>query len=136
SASTCPIVFRSQRTDETGAGLGRKTVVHPLFFGPMFDFTKRLRGSGSLVDPRDRLALFESLDRRASHTTLRDTQREALVELSKVHEARDAVLKLSTGGGKTTIALVHLYAYMLGARRPCVYVCPRRQLVRQVPQEA
>jgi hypothetical protein len=51
-------------------------------------------------------------------------------------DSGDVVLKLSTGAGKTTVALVHLYAYMLESRRPCVYVCPRRQLVRQVLQEA
>lgn len=102
----------------------------------MFDFKNRLRGGASAINARDRLAVFESLDRRASHTTLRDTQREALQELSAAQEKRDVVLKLSTGGGKTTIALVHLYAYMLAAKRPCLYVCPRRQLVNQVLQEA
>lgn len=102
----------------------------------MFDFKNRLRGGGPPPDAKDRLAVFASLDRRASHTTLRETQREALEQLSGRHEERDLVLKLSTGAGKTTISLVHLYAYMLDARKPAAYLCPRRQLVQQVLQEA
>ncbi|MFO0680541.1 MAG: DEAD/DEAH box helicase family protein [Sandaracinus sp.] len=103
----------------------------------MFDFKKRMPGGGpGGIDSTDRIAVFGALDLRTSHTTLRDPQREALTELSRRHGERDLVLKLSTGGGKTTTALVHLHAYLLTSKAPCVYVAPRRQLVRQVLQEA
>lgn len=108
----------------------------PLPFASMFDFKNRLKSGASPADPRDRLAVFASLDRRTSHTTLRDTQRDALEALGARHNQRDVVLKLSTGGGKTTVALVHLHAYMLASKLPVAYLCPRRQLVQQVLNEA
>ena len=49
---------------------------------------------------------------------------------------RDVVLKMSTGSGKTAVGLLMLKSYMAEVARPGVYLCPTRQLVRQVISEA
>ncbi|MCP3167301.1 DEAD/DEAH box helicase [Myxococcus sp. QH3KD-4-1] len=59
-----------------------------------------------------------------------------MIALAERRGARDVVLKMSTGFGKTTVALVHLFSYMEETRRPVVYLCPTTQLVDQVIQEA
>lgn len=101
----------------------------------MVDFGKYVR-SEQTVDTTDPLELFDSLDRRASHTVLRPVQIEALQGLSERRGQRDVVLKLSTGAGKTAVALVYLYSHMLEKRQPVVYLCPTTQLVDQVLAEA
>jgi hypothetical protein len=101
----------------------------------MFDFDKRLSESTE-TNPRDLIALFESLDRRATHTVLRPVQSEALTSLAERLEARDTVLKLSTGAGKTTVGLVYLFGQLKLSKRPVVYLCPTVQLVGQVLAEA
>jgi hypothetical protein len=88
------------------------------------------------LDPPDLVALYQSLDRKASHVTPRDAQKEALLTLSGRLASRDLVLKMSTGYGKTTVALVYLHSHMLGSGRPVVYLCPTTQLVNQVLTEA
>lgn len=90
----------------------------------------------SKIDVSDLTALFGSLDRKASHVTPRDPQKEALASLTKRLQQRDLVLKMSTGYGKTTVALVYLYSHMLRTGRPVVYLCPTTQLVQQVLREA
>jgi hypothetical protein len=101
----------------------------------MFDWDEKL-GKKVAADPRDPLALFESLDRKATHTILRPVQQEALELLRDRQDERDLVMKLSTGAGKTTIGLVYLYACMRASQRPAVYLCPTTQLVAQVLGEA
>ncbi|XXX73933.1 DEAD/DEAH box helicase [Sorangium sp. So ce134] len=90
----------------------------------------------SKPDVSDLKALFGSLDRKASHVTPRDPQKEALAGLTEQLQKRDLVLKMSTGYGKTTVALVFLYSHMLRTGRPVVYLCPTTQLVHQVLREA
>ncbi|HEX5754209.1 MAG TPA: DEAD/DEAH box helicase family protein [Archangium sp.] len=101
----------------------------------MVDFSK-YTDDETPIDVSDPLALFDSLDRKTSHVGLRAPQKEALVSLAAKRGTRDLVLKMSTGFGKTTVALVHLYSYMAETRRPVVYLCPTTQLVEQVLQEA
>ncbi|RYD85685.1 MAG: DEAD/DEAH box helicase, partial [Verrucomicrobiaceae bacterium] len=107
----------------------------PLGDSLMVDFSKYTEDE-TPIDASDPLALFESLDRKTSHVGLRMPQKEALVSLADKREARDVVLKMSTGFGKTTVALVHLYSFMTETHRPVVYLCPTTQLVEQVLQEA
>lgn len=56
--------------------------------------------------------LFSTLDTRATHTSLRKSQEDALESLSKSYQEKDTILKLSTGSGKTTIGLLYLLGYM------------------------
>lgn len=88
------------------------------------------------IDVGDLTALFYSLDRKGSHVTPRDPQKEALIALTERAEDQDIVLKMSTGYGKTTVALVYLYSHMLRSGKPVVYLCPTTQLVQQVLREA
>ena len=97
---------------------------------------KKLVQKKSEVNPADLIKLFESLDRHSSHTVLRPVQIEALQELGKRRDERDHVLKISTGAGKTTVALLYLQAYMEEKEEPVVYLCPTVQLVEQVLEEA
>jgi hypothetical protein len=101
----------------------------------MVDFSK-LVGKQAAVDASDPLKLFDSLDRKGSHTTLRPAQIEALTALHQRRGERDHVLKLGTGVGKSTVALLYLRSYMATTKRPGVYLCPTRQLVLQVLEEA
>lgn len=88
------------------------------------------------TDFTDLFALYYSLDRKGSHVDPRPPQAEALKELSKRRSSRDLVLKMSTGYGKTTVALVYLWSHMIESGRPVVYLCPTTQLVEQVLREA
>ena len=101
----------------------------------MVDFTQYVNVDPS-VGSTNPLDVFNSLDRRASHTALRPVQLEALEALNERREERDLVLKLSTGAGKTTVALVYLYSHMKEKKRPAVYLCPTIQLAEQVVAEA
>ncbi len=103
----------------------------------MIDFKKYSRGGGAgPLDPTDLLKLFESLDRRTTHTELRKAQIEACQELTKIRGEHDAVLKVSTGAGKTTLGLLYLRSHALEKQAPVVYLCPNTQLVGQVLAEA
>ena len=101
----------------------------------MFDWEAQL-GEKATHDLRDPLAVFELLDRKATHTILRPVQREVLAALRDRGTERDLVLKLSTGAGKTTVGLVYLYSQMKASGRPSLYLCPTTQLVGQVLDEA
>ncbi|MHC6054990.1 DEAD/DEAH box helicase [Ralstonia solanacearum] len=79
---------------------------------------------------------FAALDVRGTHTELRQAQLEAISELTKRYADIDIVLKISTGAGKTTIALLYLYAHMRMAKGVSAYLCPTVQLMEQVLEEA
>ena len=97
---------------------------------------KNLITKKTSVDVTDLIKLFESFDRHASHTDLRPIQQQALEELTKRRDERDLILKISTGSGKTAIALIYLQSFMEEQGRPVLYLCPTLQLVEQVRQEA
>lgn len=101
----------------------------------MIDF-KKYGGKKRVVDVADPLRLFESLDVKTSHTTLRPAQVEAIQALAARRTERDHVLKMNTGAGKTTAALLYLRSHAAEKHRPVVYLCPTIQLVEQVCDEA
>lgn len=101
----------------------------------MINFDK-LIGASEKVNFSNLMTVFESLDRQTSHTELRPSQIDAINEFSKFQEEKDLILKISTGGGKTTIALLYLYSKMKVKNEPVVYLCPTTQLVDQVIEEA
>ncbi|MCU1206690.1 DEAD/DEAH box helicase family protein [Stenotrophomonas maltophilia] len=100
----------------------------------MIDFTKLAQNS-NVSSPRSILETFQSLDRQVSHVELRPSQIRTLEALSSRIEERDLVVKLNTGGGKTTIGLLYLKHMMDKLRRPVAYLVPNTQLVEQVIAE-
>lgn len=88
------------------------------------------------TDPTDLLGLFDSLDRKTSHTDLRPAQEGVLQFLAERRSERDLILKLSTGAGKTAAGLLYLQSHMLTNEEPVVYLCPTKQLVQQACNEA
>lgn len=100
------------------------------------DFTK-LGKTRKSSDPGTLLELFDQLDRKASHNSLRPVQIEALSGLQTQIAEHDVLLKVSTGSGKTVVGLV--FAEFMRRRHPgepVVYLCPTHQLVDQVLQGA
>lgn len=103
----------------------------------MIDFKKYGSGGGKgPLDTTDLLRLFESLDRKTSHTEPRKAQIESLQALAASRGQRDHVLKVSTGAGKTTVGLLYLRSHAIEKRQAAVYLCPNAQLVGQVLEEA
>jgi len=100
-----------------------------------FDFGKHV-GEKPATDFTDPLALFQALDRKTSHTTLRPAQEAALRELHARRSQKDVVLKMPTGTGKSTVGLLYLRAKGAELKRAVVYLCPTVQLVQQVLEEA
>lgn len=101
----------------------------------MVDF-KKLVKKEKTVDWNNLIKVFESLDRQTSHIDLRPVQLQALELLSKKRTDRDIILKISTGAGKTSTALLFLLSHMGERCQPVVYICPTIQLVKQVLEEA
>lgn len=102
----------------------------------MIDFTKLSRKKEAGL-PESMVALFDQLDRRATHASLRPLQIEALGLLHARQNEPHTVLKASTGSGKTVIGLV--YADFMRRKypgEPVLYLCPTNQLVDQVSSSA
>lgn len=100
----------------------------------MIDFTKLAQNSSSTV-PTSIIGTFQALDRQVSHVELRPSQIRTLEALSARIDERDLVVRLNTGGGKTTIGLLYLKHMMERLREPVVYLVPNTQLVEQVISE-
>lgn len=100
------------------------------------DFSK-LGKPKKTVTPQSLLELFDQLDRRASHNSLRPVQIEALGALQHQIDQRDLLLKVSTGSGKTLVGLVYAeFMRRKYAGEPALYLCPTNQLVEQVLESA
>jgi superfamily II DNA or RNA helicase len=67
----------------------------------------KLGKSKSGGPPGTLVELFEQLDRKATHGSLRPVQIEALNALNGQVNEHDIVVKLSTGSGKTVVGLVY-----------------------------
>jgi hypothetical protein len=65
-----------------------------------------------------------------------DAQAQVLSEWHERRTERDVVIKLNTGGGKTTVGLVLLQSYLNEGTVPALYVAPDKYLVKQVVREA
>jgi hypothetical protein len=101
----------------------------------MVDFTKLMTGTNADI-PVSLVDTFKSLDRKTTHVDLRPVQEETLRALDRRLDARDTVLRVSTGGGKTVMGLLYLYHLMRRDRLPTVYLVPTVQLIEQVLTEA
>lgn len=102
----------------------------------MIDFSKLGKPRGP-SKPTTLIQLFEQLDRKATHNSLRPVQIEALEELDRQIGERDVLLKVSTGSGKTLVGLV--YAEFMRRKYSgelSLYLCPTNQLADQVAESA
>ena len=102
----------------------------------MVDFRKRLAGRQAkrLTDP---VALYDTLDRAHDKGPLRPAQLVVLKKWSMTDDgARDLVVKLHTGQGKTLIGLLILQSRLNAGGGPVVYLCPNKFLIAQAREQA
>ena len=100
----------------------------------MVDFTK-LASAAPKKLASSLLETFSRLDRQVTHVELRPSQIKVLGLMDAREDARDLVLKLNTGGGKTTIGLLYLKHKLDRLKQPVVYLVPTIQLLEQVVSE-
>ena len=102
----------------------------------MIDFSKLSSSQNEKVSI-DPIEIYSSLDRLADTGELRSAQQHILSEwYNKTYNNRDIVVKMHTGDGKTLVGLLMLYSKLNNNQGPSLYVCPNKQLVRQVQTEA
>ncbi|HJR73064.1 MAG TPA: DEAD/DEAH box helicase family protein [Luteimonas sp.] len=100
----------------------------------MVDFTK-LAKTGDKKPPATMFETFSRLDRQVSHVELRPSQISIFEQIDSRSKDRDLVVKLNTGGGKTTTGLIYLKHKMDQYSEPVVYLVPTVQLADQVISE-
>ncbi len=91
--------------------------------------------ANTVTDPQK---LFQALPNKAkAYSYLRDVQGEVLGawHLQRAQQ-RDVVIKMNTGGGKTTVGLLMLKSCLNEGVRPAAYFCPDKYLCSQVIREA
>lgn len=102
----------------------------------MIDFKKKLgkATSDKSVNPLD---IYATLDRKSVTGPLRPAQTEILENwfINKAN-AKDLIIKLHTGEGKTLIGLLILFSKLNSSNKPSMFVCPNKYLVEQVCLEA
>ena len=102
----------------------------------MVDFKKRL-ASTKVKAPVGPSALYDTLDRAVDKGPLRPAQSAVLTEWHKsLRGARDVIVKLHTGQGKTLIGLLMLQSRLNEGKGPALYLCPNRHLVEQTKEQA
>lgn len=96
-----------------------------LFPGPTID---------TVTDPQQ---LFQALPSKAKkYAYLRDVQGDVLSKWQQGPKPKDTVIKMNTGGGKTTVGLLMLKCSINEGFGPAVYACPDHYLCKQVEREA
>ena len=91
--------------------------------------------ANTVTDPQK---LFQALPNKArAYSYLRDVQGEVLKAWDGQRtQTRDVVIKMNTGGGKTTVGLLMLKSCLNEGVRPAAYFCPDNYLCSQVIREA
>lgn len=100
------------------------------------DFGALNRGQGREmpVHPRD---IFNALPaKQRGRDYLRGPQDQVLQEWWERRPARDLVIKMNTGGGKTTVGLLVAQSSLAEGAGPAVYLVPDHYLAGQVTAEA
>lgn len=100
----------------------------------MVDFTK-LSQVGKPSNAASLFDTFSRLDRQVSHVELRPSQHEIFKKIDQHLDKKDIVVKLNTGGGKTTTGLIYLKHMMDRYKEPVVFLVPTLQLLSQVIEE-
>ena len=102
----------------------------------MVDFNKLLN-EDTTPAPLNPAEIFHSLPRTGTRFDyLRDVQGEVLKAWHARREERDIVVKMNTGSGKTLVGLLMLQSLLNEEIGPALYLCPNKQLVEQVHQNA
>jgi replicative superfamily II helicase len=102
----------------------------------MVDFSKRLIAK-RVEKKTNPIEIYETLDRASDKGPLRDSQKDVLSNwYSEFRDAKDVILKLHTGQGKTLIGLLILQSKINSDSGPCLYLCPDRYLVEQTLVQA
>jgi replicative superfamily II helicase len=102
----------------------------------MVDFKKRLAGKKT-EKPIDPVKLYETLDRAHDKGPLRPAQLSVLANWFEDHQkAKDIIVKLHTGQGKTLIGLLMLQSRLNGGKGPALYLCPDNYLIDQTCEQA
>ncbi len=86
-----------------------------------------------VTDPRD---VFLTLNRDKRFAFPRDIQTEVMKAWYAVRDQRDTIIKLNVGSGKTVVGLLLLQSSLNEGKGPALYICPDKQLVSQVTEEA
>jgi Type III restriction enzyme, res subunit len=99
-----------------------------------YDSTGSGQSADTVTDPQK---LFQALPGKAKkYAYLRDVQGDVLGKWHASPKDRDAVIKMNTGGGKTTVGLLLLKSCLNEGLGPAVYVAPDHYLCSQVEKEA
>ena len=102
----------------------------------MVDFKKRLAGK-HLTRIADPIRLYETLDRAHDKGPLRPSQESVLTAWNDGgRAAKDVIVKLHTGQGKTLVGLLMLQARLNEGKGPAVYLCPNNFLIDQTAEQA
>src|SRR5690554_6157054 len=103
----------------------------------MFDFSKLSKKSTQqpTTDPR---SIFQTLPKTKpeKYEYPRDVQAEVWSQWHGRRNEQNLLIKLNTGGGKTTVGLCILQSCLNESKGPAVYVAPNDLLVAQVMEEA
>src|SRR5687768_16500947 len=98
----------------------------------MIDFNDLLNEEATppILNP---VELFSSLPRTGTKFDyLRNVQGEVLNSWHARRDARDVIVKMNTGSGKTLVGLLMLKSVMNQQLGAALYLCPNNQLVDQV----
>jgi replicative superfamily II helicase len=102
----------------------------------MIDFSKYLGQQGS-EKKKNPLEIYESLDRASDKGPLRLVQSEVLTDWHiNYGQAKDVIIKLHTGQGKTLIGLLILQSRLNETNQPVLYLCPNKLLAEQTCEQA
>jgi hypothetical protein len=102
----------------------------PIDYGQLF-------GSGdaeTLIEPKEIFASLSGKLQKFSY--LRDVQGEVLSGWFDRRNEPDVVIKMNTGGGKTTVGLLILQSCLNEGRGPVLYLAPDEYLAKQAAEEA
>ena len=100
----------------------------------IIDFADFVEENGeAVIHPRD---IFFTLNKDPNFSFPRDIQTEVMNLWFGKRAARDSVIKLNVGSGKTLVGLLLLQSSLNENAGPSLYVTPDKQLTQQVVKEA
>lgn len=80
--------------------------------------------------------IFEANIRTKKFSYLRGDQEKILEKWFKKRNQKDNIIKMNTGGGKTTVGLLQLQSSLNEGIGPALYLCLDNQLIHQVIRDA
>lgn len=101
----------------------------------MIDF-KKLRQKLNTSHPIKPVEIFSTLSKSNKYSYLRNVQSEVLEQWFEKRDNKDTIVKMNTGSGKTTVALLMLKSCLAEKKGKAVYVVPDNYLVEQASREA